>query len=274
MTRSDLRHERSSGAAERRTLSGVRERSAPAPAAGEASATAGRSGDEATHADLLRLVAAQQRLRDDERTRIARQLHDDVAQSLAMLSITLGMAGRAPGEEPERLAELLADATSLADSTVVAARRVMRELHPRPVHELGLADALRVLAASFAVESGVACDIVIDPGLGDPGGLDPDPAGCLYDVAQGALAHLATTGFRAREVRLALSRRSARELVLSVGVEAAGVELWDGFPAEAAESHGIGERLRAAGGRLQRVPPSAAAGVTTLTAAVPVARPA
>jgi PAS domain S-box-containing protein len=220
----------------------------------------------ASHAALQRLVAAQDRVAEEERKRIARELHDDLAQTLAMLSITLGMAGRTIDREPARAAEFIADAIRLASDTVTAARRLINDLRPQALEELGLVEALRALAAEFTRRTGVVCDVDFDGRPEDVSGLDPDVAACLYRVAQESLNNVAKHA-QARRVHLSLACSDDGRLVLDVVDDGVGLAPGYRHKSESFGLQGMNERVRAVGGEITII--SRDSSGTTVSASVP-----
>jgi len=125
-----------------------------------------------------RLIRAQ----EDERALLARELHDDVTQRLAVLAIDVGRAEQLPADSAqvgqlrvirEGLSRLSEDVHSLA-----------YQLHPAVLEELGLVEALRTACERFGRRDGIALSMDLAP---VPAGLEKDLALCLFRVAQEAL---------------------------------------------------------------------------------------
>jgi len=97
-----------------------------------------------------RLIRAQ----EDERRRISYQLHDDLSQKLATLSVGIGRLRRKRPPEPERIAQLnnLYDLTEDLSNQI---RQLSHELHPATLEHLGLADALAVYINEFQSTEGI-----------------------------------------------------------------------------------------------------------------------
>ncbi|WP_150958420.1 sensor histidine kinase [Microbacterium testaceum] len=136
-----------------------------------------------------------------ERARLARELHDTVAQGLSSIQMLLHAAERAdaggPGIDHVRLARQTA-ADGLAET-----RRFIRELAP-PSLDRGLGSALERLAAGWATREGIDVEVEVDAAVSLP--MDAQTA--LLRVAQGALANVAQHA-RARCVRIRLVPQSA-----------------------------------------------------------------
>jgi len=206
-----------------------------------------------------RLITSQ----EDERQRIARELHDDVAQRLSLLAVDLGTLGRrddsAPPEFRERLATLSAQAAALGGDL----QRVSHELHPATLTQLGLDMALRAFCRELAQARQLTIDV---ESSGVPSALDPDIALCLYRVAQEALQNVVRHSHASR-VTVTLAGHDGT-LTLTIADGGAG------FDPDAPVGHAslgltsMRERVRLAGGTL-RVDSRAGAG-TRIEARVPL----
>jgi PAS domain S-box-containing protein len=225
---------------------------------------------QASHAALQRLVAAQDRIQEEERKRIARELHDDLAQMLAMIGIQLRLASRAVGEDPSRLPRLLAEANETAAGAITSTRRIINDLRPRALEELGLLEALRALAVDFTRRCEVACDVGAEDPSGDLPDLHPDLAACLYRVAQESLNNVAKHA-QARQAHVTLSVADG-EVTLSIGDDGAGIRPADHGRPNSFGLQGMSERVRAVGGQF-RIDTAPGDG-TTITATVSTGRKA
>ena len=98
---------------------------------------------------LHELQAARRRLvelREEERRRIRRDLHDGLGPALAGLTFTLDAARNLTASDPERADDLLATATNQAQTLITDVRRLIDGLRPPALDELGLAASFRALA--------------------------------------------------------------------------------------------------------------------------------
>jgi PAS domain S-box-containing protein len=114
-------------------------------------------------AEQLRALSLHlQSVREEERTRIARELHDELGQMLTGLKMNLSwLSGRLTGadvvEAPDALLERAIDMSRLVDESIVAIRRLVAELRPAILDQLGLIDALEWLAQDFQQRAGITC---------------------------------------------------------------------------------------------------------------------
>ncbi|MDQ1124734.1 signal transduction histidine kinase [Microbacterium trichothecenolyticum] len=147
-----------------------------------------------------------------ERARLARELHDTVAQGLSSIQMLLHAAERAdpegPGVAHVRLARQTA-ADGLAET-----RRFIRELAP-PSLDRGLGEALERLAATWSAREGIGVDVHVDAAVSLP--MDAQTA--LLRIAQGALANVAQHASATRvTVRLSGDGDAARLTMVDDGV--------------------------------------------------------
>ena len=135
---------------------------------------------------LSQTVEAQ----EQERQRIAREVHDGINQSLiaAMLELTSGQRRLDRGAVDDAR-EALGSAQTILREVEAEIRQVLRDLHPSVLEGLGLPTALRRLCDEFASHSGVKCR----PNIGNRSGRLPGPVEVsLYRIAQEALHNVAT----------------------------------------------------------------------------------
>ena len=186
-----------------------------------------------------RLINAQ----ETERARVARDLHDDVSQQLASLSITLSALKRSVGK-PHSQPEIEQTIITLQDRTAAAAesiRTLSHELHPSVLQHAGLVPTLRRHCADVGRQHRLTVTFSADD---PPGRLSPDLALCLFRVAQEALANA---------VRHAQPRTIAVQLLVkNDGIELSVADDGIGFVASGT-SMGLGlrsinERVRLMGG--------------------------
>lgn len=178
----------------------------------------------------------------DERTRLAQEIHDTVAQGLSSITM-LARSGAAGGAGP-----VLAQIEQVAADNLVEARRVVHALSPPDLDEAPLAAALERQVAQLREQTSLDADLVVD---GVPRALPMADNVALLRVAQSALANVRQHA-RANRVRLTLSFEGD-EVGLDIVDDGRGFD-----PAavpESSESGGYGlramaRRIRARGGTL------------------------
>jgi signal transduction histidine kinase len=140
---------------------------------------------QALESDNLRLKAEASRAEEDERRRIGRELHDEAGQSLLLLRLQLEMMER---EAPPGLRTGLANARTVAESVVTEIRRIVAALSPQLLERLGLAAALRHLAARFQKMHPAAVSLRMPRVLPS---LPPATEEAIYRVVQEGLQNAA-----------------------------------------------------------------------------------
>ena len=117
--------------------------------------------------DALRRLSGQlMRLQDEERRRMARLLHETVAQSLAVLKMDLAVVKRHGRWSAFKGREALQDALALADECIREVRTLSYLLHPPLLDEAGLSSALQWYAGGFEQRSGIKTQLDIPAELG------------------------------------------------------------------------------------------------------------
>jgi signal transduction histidine kinase len=190
-----------------------------------------------------RLISAQ----ETERSRIARDLHDDINQQLASLSIALSsVKHRLQNGEVEGVAGEIAGLQQRIVDVTHVTRQLSHELHPGVLEHAGLVTALRGHCAEFGALHGIDVTFSAAAGIN---GVPAETALCLYRVTQEALRNIAAHA-AARTARVAL-RPAATSLELTILDDGQGFDL-----AAARRRGGVGlvsldERVRLIGGSLR-----------------------
>ena len=125
-------------------------------------------------------------LQDEERRRLARDLHDSTGQRLAALTMNLDVVGRATKALDARSRRALAESRSLAEQCAREVRTFAYLLHPPLLDEAGLRSAVRWYAEGFAKRSGI--HVVMD--LGEVGRLPGPIETALFRVVQEGLTNV------------------------------------------------------------------------------------
>jgi signal transduction histidine kinase len=157
------------------------------------------------HAQLL--TQAREAGVADERSRLAREIHDTLAQGLTGIVTQLQAAQRVR-EDPAVWPEHVAKAHALAKESLTEARRSVRELRPGPLADSPLPGALRELAAKWSQRSAVPATVEV---TGEPRPLATGIEVTLFRAAQEALANVAK---HAGATRVGLTLCYAGEVVL------------------------------------------------------------
>jgi two-component system NarL family sensor kinase len=207
------------------------------------------------HADLFRALAEKEaalagmmrrtiEAQEEERRRVATEIHDGVTQQLVSIWYRLQACGRSLATDQDQAAHELEAAKLLVDEALDEARNAIHDLRPSVLDDLGLAPALRALVQRQFADEGVAVDVEIADGVASPTHHEV----VLYRVAQEAIANIYRHA-DARQVKVALFEERPY-VVLVVGDDGRG------FDPAAKRSRmsfgltGMAERVSLAGGRL------------------------
>jgi PAS domain S-box-containing protein len=202
---------------------------------------------QSAHRNLQDLIAAMDTVQEDERRRIAREIHDDLQQTLAAIRMNIAAMVEARTPLPPDDQDLLAKIEELAAIAMESTRRIIRDLRPQVLEDLGLVPALVVLARDFDRHHGVACRFDAASAADIDVQQRPAIATCLFRVAQEALNNVARHA-NASQVDIELRRTADDHVVLSIRDNGVGLLHSDTRRAGSFGLMGMRERARALGG--------------------------
>ncbi|HEX2565468.1 MAG TPA: PAS domain-containing sensor histidine kinase [Burkholderiales bacterium] len=225
-----------------------------------------KQGEDALRAqqkELRELSARVLEAREEEKTRIARELHDELGQLLTALKMDLASI-RDKITDPELL-EKAREMSQMLDQTVSSTRRISADLRPLMLDDLGLADAAAWLAQDFAKRSGVACDARIAPAE-ELQGVSKNVSTAVYRALQESLTNIARhSGAKGAWVRL---EARGGEISLEVEDDGRGIAGGDLHKPRSLGLKGMRERFAYLGGELEISP--ATRGGTRVRVRVPM----
>jgi signal transduction histidine kinase len=146
---------------------------------------------EESEARLRELAAFLQTVREEERTRIARELHDELGQALTALRFDLGwLRGKCSGTEGlgNPAAERVGAALGVVEQSIVSLRRISEDLRPAMLDSLGLAAAIEHHVAQFTQRTGIPCHLRMNREEFDLAG---NLATTVFRIVQEALTNVA-----------------------------------------------------------------------------------
>ncbi len=197
-----------------------------------------------SQSQLRSLASHLQTVRERERTQIAREIHDELGQTLTALKMDLHWMRQRLHADQQPLADKAIAMSKLVDATVQAVRRISSELRPKLLDDLGLSAALEWQAQQFQERTGIPCDIRSEP---DDIVLDQERTTAFFRIFQEALTNV-TRHARATQVEALLTREDGQ----------VGMTIRDngrGITREEAAGTGslgiVGMRERALGGKLK-----------------------
>jgi signal transduction histidine kinase len=199
---------------------------------------------------LRQLSARLLNVQDEERQRLARELHDTTAQELAALSMNLAVVRQSPTPFDARTNRALQECATLSERCTRAIRSMSYLLHPPLLEEAGLPAAVRWCADGFGRPSGLSIDLDLPP---DFGRLPLDIERTLYRIVQECLNNVQRhSGSRTAVIRLS---RQGDRVYLTVSDEGHGMP--DGVAERRTDMGSLGlgilgmrERVRQLGGTL------------------------
>ncbi|HSE68146.1 MAG TPA: sensor histidine kinase, partial [Gemmatimonadales bacterium] len=198
--------------------------------------------------ELRDLAARLQTVREEERTRIARELHDELGQALTGLKMDLSwVRSRLPRTQSD-LSDRLLNSISRLDGTVDSVRRIATELRPGVLDLLGLVAAIEWQSQEFFRRTGIETDLDLQS---DDSPVDDARATTIFRILQEALTNVARHAGATR-VRIGVLQ-TRDELRLVVSDNGRGIT-----PLELADRSSLGligirERAIASGGVLEIV---------------------
>lgn len=199
------------------------------------------------HGARLRALSSQIiKAQEEERLRIARELHDETAQALASLLVRQRVAERTT--DPEALQRTMADLRALTSEALEGVRRMALELRPTMLDDLGLVAAVEAFARQFGQRTGIPVEVRV---ARRPDRLPPEVELVAFRVIQEALSNVARhSGASRAEVGLSAGPEL---LVVTVADDGRGFDLTPALDSRERSLGLFGMRERAAlvGGRLR-----------------------
>jgi len=172
-----------------------------------------------SRAKLRDLANDLETVRERERTRIARELHDELGQALTAMRLELAWLESRVAGSPPAVRHKLEALGRLVETTNEALQRIAMELRPRVLDELGLAAAMHWQAEEFERRTGLIVRLRTDPGEVR---LDPELATAVFRTLQEALTNV-TRHAAARSVVVRF-RLGASRLTLAVRDDGKGID--------------------------------------------------
>jgi PAS domain S-box-containing protein len=170
----------------------------------------------ASHEQLRQLAHRLDEVREEELTRLSREIHDELGHALTALRLDLGWLAPRLRRNRDPVPRKVGDMLALVDDTIDNVRRIAGRLRPPVLEDLGLAAALDGLLQRFSLQTGIAVEF-------QAGAVDVPPVAgrALYRIVQEALTNVARHA-GARRVRVGLASEPDR-LLLEIADDGAGI---------------------------------------------------
>jgi two-component system sensor histidine kinase UhpB len=209
---------------------------------------------EKSRQQLRALTARLHSGREEERARVAREIHDDLGQVLTALKLNLDWLERRTGEQKDAtllnpFLERVVESQELVEGAIEAVQRIATDLRPAVLDNLGLVEALREEGRRFQERSGTTCMLQLPP---ETLQFPSETSTTVFRVFQEALTNVARHA-QAKAVRVSLENR-AGQVILEVDDDGKGI------PPEALNDPrslgllGMAERASALGGHVAVAP--------------------
>jgi PAS domain S-box-containing protein len=218
--------------------------------------------------ELSQLTARLFNLQDEERRRIARELHDGTAQNLFAISIDIDLMRKQTSNGDSEINSLLDESATLCEQSLQEIRTLSYLLHPPLLDQVGLVSALKWYVEGFTKRTGIEVNVVALEGVGRMGS---EIETALFRIVQESLSNIRRhSGSETANIRL---RRDSREITLEIKDQGKGMNVHEHFgPTAGMPELGVGipgmrQRLRQLGGRLDII--TGASG-TLVTAVIPL----
>jgi len=114
--------------------------------------------------ELRKLTVYLQTVREEERTHISREIHDELGQQLTVLKMGISWVGKKINSSDEKVKEKLSDLVTMIDTTVQSVRKISSELRPSMLDDLGLQPAMEWQAQEFEKRSGISVSNTLEIG--------------------------------------------------------------------------------------------------------------
>jgi len=155
---------------------------------------------------LRNLTAHLQSIREEERTLIAREMHDELGQALTAMKMDLSWLDKRLPKDQRSLLEKTKSMSKLADATLQTVKRISTELRPGLLDDLGLPAAIEWQAEEFQTRTGIKCAITTDP---EDIILDKDRSTAIFRIFQETLTNVARHA-KATRIKVSLKEKAGK----------------------------------------------------------------
>ncbi|MBC8358463.1 MAG: PAS domain S-box protein [Candidatus Aminicenantes bacterium] len=195
---------------------------------------------------LRNLAAHLQAVREGERTSIAREIHDDLGQTMTALKMDLSLLGTKLPKDQKSLLKKTKSMSKLIDSTIQTVQRISAELRPGVLDDIGLTAALEWQGGEFQKRTGIKCELTVDP---EDIFLDKDCSTAIFRIFQETLTNVARHS-KAKWVKVNLKKK-ARRLELKIRDNGRGITEEQISNSKSFGLIGIRERVQFLGGEVE-----------------------
>ena len=194
---------------------------------------------------LRELTAHLQSIREEERSRIAREIHDELGQVLTALSLDVRWLQKRLGTEQGELQDKTRSMGELITATVNSVSRICSELRPAILDDVGLSAAIEWQAGEFSSRTGIACNIQTEP---PEIRLSEELSVAIFRIFQETLTNIVRHA-KASEVEVEL-QLTPSGFLMRVSDDGVGMETTEPQKMSSFGLLGVKERVRGFGGEL------------------------
>lgn len=193
---------------------------------------------------LRELAIHQERIKEEERKRIAREIHDDLGQNLLTMRIDVSMLHARTADTHPRLNAKVNDTLKHIDHTMKSLKAIINDLRPS-VLDLGLASAMEWHVQEFERRTGISCELEM---FGDELELEDERTTVLFRILQEALVNVSRHA-QASHIHMVL-QRTASDISIKIADNGIGITLDGQEKSGSFGLMGMRERIHALGGEL------------------------
>lgn len=194
-----------------------------------------------------RLMAHQQSMIEEERRRIARELHDELAQDLSILKLHLSVLKTDTAMSNSRRTETIEDMQTIVGRALSAVGRIAADLRPPALDELGLVVTLDTLISEFSDRTGISGEFSVQPADLN---VDHRLATALYRIVQESLTNVMRHA-QATQLKVTLQGEPSGQVMLKVQDNGIGMSEDDRRKQKSFGLIGIRERVEILGGTME-----------------------
>ncbi len=169
--------------------------------------------------ELRNLTRKLESVREEERASIAREIHDELGQSMTALKMNLAWLRGKLLKGQEDLSEKVKSLEDIVDDNLQIVKKISSELRPTMLDDLGLAAAMEWHSQDFQKKTGIRCTLVLEP---DDLEIDTDRSTTLFRIYQEAMTNIYRHA-QATRVRISLSEDTGK-VVLSINDNGRGID--------------------------------------------------
>jgi signal transduction histidine kinase len=199
-----------------------------------------------SHEQLRALAAHLQSVREEEGTRIARAIHDELSPALTALMTDLSWLASGLTADQKPLVAKIETMSKLVEATIQSVRKVAGELRPGVLDDLGLVAAIEWQAQEFQTRTGIRCKVILPV---EDIALDSDRSTAIFRISQEILTNVARHSSASR-VNISL-REEAGNVILEAQDNGKGIAEREISSSKSLGLLGIRERALLFGGELR-----------------------